>query len=150
MTGRTILVIALVALAALMVYVRAAPSGPEWAVDPEKDGRTGDGRWLLADGGDAPALLLDGSPREVLDALARVASDDGAQVVAWDPENGMATFVHRSAVWGFPDYVSVKAASEAGRTRLSAYSRLRFGKKDFGVNRGRLERWMRRLQIAMA
>lgn len=150
MTGRTILVVALVVVAALMVYVRAAPSGPDWALDPEKEGRSGDGRWLIADGGDEPALLIDGRPREVLDALSRIASDDGAQVVSWDLENGMATFVHRSRVWGFPDYISVKAVPEAGRTRVSAYSRLRFGRKDFGVNRSRLERWMRRLRIALA
>ena len=150
MTGRTILVIALLMVAALMVYVRAAPSGPEWAVDPEREGRTGDGRWLIADGGDAPALLLDARPSEVLDAVASIANDDGAQVIAWDPDNGLATFVHRSRVWGFPDYISVKATREAGRTRLSAYSRLRFGQKDFGVNRARLERWVRRLQVALA
>ena len=146
---RIAIITVLLAIAAIMVWVRAAPSGEEWHVDPEKEGRTGDGRWLVADGGDAPAILLDAEPSEVLDTLARIASDDGAQPLVWRPEAGRATWIHRSAIWGFPDYISVKAVREAGRTRLSAYSRLRFGRKDMGVNRARLERWLTKLDVAL-
>ena len=148
--ARTFLATALIALAAVMVWIRAAPSGPDWHVDPETEGRTGQGRWLVADGGNAPAMLIDAPPAEILDAIAAIARSEGAVPLVWRPEAGRATFIHRSRVWGFPDYVSVKAVREAGRTRLSAYSRLRFGASDFGVNRARLERWLGKLKVAVA
>ena len=146
---RIAVITVLIAVALVMVWVRAAPSGEEWHVDPEKEGSTGDGRWLVADGGDVPSLLIDAEPAVVLDTLARIAAEDGATPLVWRPEAGRATWIHRSRIWGFPDYVSVKAVREAGRTRLSAYSRLRFGRKDMGVNRGRLERWLTKLDVAL-
>ena len=150
---RTLSVLALVSLAALVataVYVRVAPSGSEWHVDPEADGRTGPGRWLLAEGGDAPASRLDAPPERALAAFDAVARATGAERLAWEPEAGRATYVARSRVMGFPDYVSVKASPEAEGSRLSAYSRLRFGQADFGVNRSRLEDWTARTRDALA
>lgn len=137
-------VIALVALASAVAgvaYIRLAPSGPEWHMDPETEGITGPGRWLIADGGDAPALRLPAPPDAALDAFDAVARDAGAERLAWEPEAGRATYVDRSAVMGFPDYVSVKVVPQEEGSLLSAYSRLRFGRDDFGVNRERLEAW---------
>ena len=130
------------ALLAGAAYVRLAPSGPEWHVDPEARGRSGPGRWLVADGGDTPALRLAASPRRVIEAFDAVARDAGAERLAWDPEEGRASYVDRSRIVGFPDYVSVKAVAEEAGARLSAYSRLRFGQDDFGVNRKRLDAWV--------
>ena len=147
----------LASLAALMligalgalVYVRAAPSGEEWHVDPEADGRSGPGRWLVAAGGDAAALRLPVPPADALAAFDAVARSQGADRLVWRPEEGRATYVDRSRMLGFPDYVSVKAAPEGEGARLSAYSRLRFGRDDFGVNRARLEDWTARLRAAL-
>lgn len=136
---------ALVAAIGAAVYVRAAPSGDEWHVDPEVRGTSGPGRFLVADGGDAPALRLDGPPAAALAAFDEAARAEGAERLVWAPDEGRATYVARSRVMGFPDYLSVKAAPEGGGTRLSAYSRLRFGGADFGVNRARLERILARL-----
>ena len=134
------LLLAVAAVGAL-VYVRAAPSGPRWHVDPAVDGRSGPGRWLLADGGDAPALRLPVPPGEALATFDAVALAQGAERLVWTPEEGRATYVVRSRVLGFPDYVSVSVAPEGTDARLSAYSRLRFGRDDLGVNRARLEDW---------
>ena len=140
--------LALAALAAA-AYVRLAPSGAEWHVDPEVAGARGPGRWLVAEGGDAPALRLDAPPAEVFDAFDGVALAAGAERLDWRPEAGLATYVDRSRVMGFPDYVSVKVSPEGGGARLSAYSRLRFGRDDLGVNRARLEDWIGRTETAI-
>ena len=139
----------LVALVGAAAYVRLAPSGEEWHVDPEAEGERGPGRWLLADGGDAPALRLAVPPERALAAFDAVALAAGAERLVWRPEEGRATYVDRSRVVGFPDYVSVRASAEGQATRLSAYSRLRFGSDDFGVNRARLEVWARSLEAAI-
>ena len=152
MTARVLVPLAalLLVVAAALLYVRLAPSGPEWHVDPERDGRTGPGRWLMAEEGDAPALLLSVPPARALEAFDAVALAEGARRLVWAPEDGRATYVDRSRVVGFPDYVSVRVSSEGEGSRLSAYSRLRFGRDDLGVNRARLERWTERLRAALA
>ena len=152
MTGSLLASLAIVALigaVSALAYVRLAPSGEEWHLDPEADGRSGPGRWLVADGGDAPALRLAVPPEAALMAFDEVAREEGAERLVWRPEEGRATYVDRSRVLGFPDYVSVKAAPEGQGTRLSAYSRLRFGRDDLGVNRARLEGWTARLRAAL-
>ena len=49
---------------------------------------------------------------------------------------GRVTYVSRSRWWGFPDYTTIEEAE--GQIRL--FARLRFGRRDFGVNAARLER----------
>jgi uncharacterized protein (DUF1499 family) len=59
----------------------------------------------------------------------------------------MITYVQRSRIIGFPDYITVKAVPmetglpEAG-AGLIVYSRSRYGYGDFGVNRARVEAWL--------
>ena len=150
---RTLSVLALLLVAGVVaagVYVRTAPSGEEWHVDPETDGATGPGRWLIAEGGDASAPRFEAPPERVLAAFDAVARGAGAERLAHDPGSGRATYVARSRVMGFPDYVSVKVSPEGEGSRLSAYSRLRFGREDFGVNRARLEDWTARTRDALS
>ncbi|WP_298804926.1 DUF1499 domain-containing protein [uncultured Lentibacter sp.] len=52
-------------------------------------------------------------------------------------------YVTRSAFWGFPDYTTVRLAGG----RLDIYGRLRFGRSDLGVNRGRILGWLARLKL---
>jgi len=58
----------------------------------------------------------------------------------------MATYVQRSAVFGFPDYISIHATPDGDGSTLSVYSRSRFGHSDLGVNKSRIERWLTELQ----
>ncbi len=58
----------------------------------------------------------------------------------------MITYVQRSRVFGFPDCLTVKAVAiestgEAG-AGLIIWSRARYGRSDFGVNRARVEAWL--------
>ena len=63
-----------------------------------------------------------------------------------DRQNGRATYVQRSAVFGFPDYISVRVEPDDAGSRLSLYSRSRFGHSDLGVNKARVERWLGKLE----
>jgi hypothetical protein len=149
----SIIQVVLVLLAAVVVaavlYVRLAPSGPEWHVDPAAEGTSGPGRWLVAEGGDAPAARLDAPPERALEAFDAVAREAGAERLAWEPGAGQATYIDRSRVMGFPDYISVAVVPDGEGSRLSVYSRLRFGRDDFGVNRARLERWLDATRAAL-
>ena len=57
-------------------------------------------------------------------------------------EDGHVTYVVRSLVFGFPDYVTVWTDKET----IVLYSRLRFGGSDMGVNKKRLETWIHAAQ----
>ena len=51
--------------------------------------------------------------------------------------------VQRSALLHFPDVVTVEFVSLGpDRSSLAIYSRARYGRSDFGVNRQRIERWL--------
>jgi len=52
-------------------------------------------------------------------------------------------YVTRSALWGFPDYATVRI--EGGQ--LEILSRLRFGRSDLGVNQARVRGWLAELQL---
>lgn len=59
-------------------------------------------------------------------------------------------FVQRSAVFHFPDLVSVQfLAHGKGRATLALYSRSVYGRSDFGVNRARSLRWLKLLDGAV-
>jgi len=55
-------------------------------------------------------------------------------------------FVARSRIFRFPDLVDVEVLPlDAGRAALSIYARARYGYRDFGVNRARIDGWLARL-----
>lgn len=121
-------------VATFAAYVRLAP------VDPAKwhDLPTG-----LAPG-DGPGRAVrvvpdDGDTLERLDAIIR--DTPRTTVLAGSVDEGMITYITRSALWGFPDYTTV--ARQGGQIVL--YGRLRFGKSDMGVNAKRLDGWLARL-----
>ncbi|MFC7290121.1 DUF1499 domain-containing protein [Hirschia litorea] len=49
----------------------------------------------------------------------------------------------KTPLMGFPDFISVKFINlEEGKSTLAIYSRSKYGRKDFGVNRKRIELWV--------
>lgn len=136
------------------VYVRVAPNDPgRWHVDPvavappDYPGavlmRPGEG------GRDSPRFAMDADA--LMAAFDRVARDTPrVSVLAGSVEDRHATYIARSALFGFPDYISVRALPDAGGdgARLAVYSRLRFGYDDLGVNAQRLDDWLGRIGAA--
>ncbi len=95
---------------------------------------------------DVETRLYPESPRALLvrfDAIAR--AQPRTRVVAGDPDSLMITYVQRSRVFGFPDYLTVKAVATEGGAGLIIWSRARYGRGDFGVNRARVEAWLAEL-----
>lgn len=131
----TVIVLGLLAVLALGAYVRLAPSDPaHWHVLPDgvEEG-TGDGYALRR---------IEATP-ETLAALDEIArATPRTTVLAGSVEDGMVTYVTRSALMGFPDYTTVSLTDGT----LTLYARLRFGQSDLGVNAARLEAWLTALE----
>ncbi|RMF35138.1 MAG: DUF1499 domain-containing protein [Alphaproteobacteria bacterium] len=67
--------------------------------------------------------------------------------IAGEPSDLWMTYVQRTEVLKFPDYISVRIIPlEDGRSTLSIFSRARFGYGDMGVNRKRVEDWLAALR----
>lgn len=115
----------------IAVAARVAPSDPQdWHQMPEAvtDRDLEGGAMRVVGAGE------DGLSR--LDAIIR--AEDRTEVLAGSVDEGMITYVTRSRVFGFPDYVTIRRADK----QIEIYSRLRFGKSDMGVNAQRLDRWL--------
>ena len=144
-----IAVILVIAFVALAVTMRGVSDEAEmWHVDPattERTGRPND--YLAAPDGttQAPTDRLF-APREMaktdllylFDALVRPQAD----VLAGSVDEGHITYVQRSAVLGFPDYITVKTVETEKGAGLIIWSRSRFGYSDLGVNKKRIDGWL--------
>lgn len=135
------LVLVVVALGA---WVRLAPvDAAHWHVDPlttptptsPNYARIGPG---VLTGPDLPALAA--AAHRVMSGMPRT------RLIAGSVQLGWMTYETRSALWGFPDYTSIRIISSAdGRATLVALARSRFGYSDAGVNSTRLETLYARL-----
>lgn len=117
-----------------MAFIRLAPSDPN--------------RWHVAPKGDADKDLEGGvvrvvetGPHGLTKFNAVVQADARTRTLAGSTDEGMITYVSRTKVMGFPDYTT---AQQDGDT-LRIYGRLRFGRSDFGVNRSRVDGWLKRI-----
>ena len=131
---RGLAVAVVLAVAGVAGYIRLAPSDPV--------------HWHVALTFDADRAFDNGVQRVVEtgpDGLARLAAVAAAAprtaLLAGSVGEGRMTWVVRSRLWGFPDYVT----AEQDGDRLKLYSRSRFGRSDFGVNRDRAELWLAQL-----
>lgn len=144
--GTLLFVLALLILG-LGIFVRLAPSNPsQWHLDPGAVSVPKKPNFDLMrpqDGSRAPAQFSE-PPEALLQRLNAVAlAEPRVSVLAGSPAEGQITYIARSALWGFPDYVSVKAVDDgAGGSQLLAFSRARFGYSDMGVNGKRMTAWL--------
>lgn len=130
-----VLWILLAAVVVAMGYVRLAPSDTvRWhgplEVSADRDLPTGVERVIAA----GPETLAR------LDALIRATPR--TQVLAGTVQDGLITYVTRSRVFGFPDYTTVQQVDDT----IRILGRLRFGQSDLGVNKARVDGWIRALQ----
>lgn len=118
-------------IVALLAYIRLAPSETtRWHAEPEvsQDEVLPGGVKRIVQAGE-----------NTLAAFATIAlQDTKTQQLAGSVESGMITFVSRSKAIGFPDYTTVHQVGD----QLKIYGRLRFGRRDFGVNAARVDGWI--------
>ena len=105
-----------------------------------------EGYCALAEAAPSPVFAL--SADQLTAYWAETIIDEPRLVqIAAEPEQRRSVWLQRSAVFGFPDLVTVEFVALApDRSSLALYSRARYGRSDFGVNRGRVLRWLSRLQ----
>ncbi len=148
-----LVLVAIAAVAVAQAAVRLAPSDPgAWHVDPAVVERPGfPGHFLVRpEDGDSTGPVFAEDPAAVLAAFDAVAlSTPRTQRLVGAVADGHVTYLSRSALWGFPDYISVRAVPAEGGTRLLIFSRLRFGSSDLGVNRARVEQWLAATQARL-
>ena len=95
---------------------------------------------------DSPVLdvsveQLRGRWREVLAVQPHV------ELLAEDEEGQQLDYVQRSARFRFPDIITVRFISvPPSKSTLAIYSRAVYGKSDFGMNRKRIEAWLKNLR----
>jgi len=66
---------------------------------------------------------------------------------AEEPAQNRLVVIQHTPLLRFPDIVTVEfVALDPHRSSVALYSRARYGKLDFGVNRRRVETWLARLQ----
>ena len=127
------------------IWVRIAPSSPaNWHVDPEVvEKKLRQKRYFMHDGQDVDSLIFDLDPldlAEKVDSIAR--SQPKVTVLEGSAKSGNVTYVQRTKLIAYPDYISIKISPEiAGKSRLTIYSRSRFGYFDYGVNKARVKAW---------
>lgn len=146
-----LVVIGIVGVGAAAVGMRMIGSDTAlWHVDPATAERTGSPNdYLVASDGttaaetDVTGPVLGIPPKEHLflfDSVAR--NSDRVTVLAGSVDDLHITYVQRSLVIGFPDYITVKAIPVGDGSALIIYSRSRYGYSDMGVNKDRIDQWL--------
>ncbi len=138
-----------------LAYVRFAPLNAEqWHQDPMTAPTPATpNSWRIAAPGQDPGAAGQASPvyrasaGELLAAFEKVAlSKPHTEKLAGSAADGFVTFVQRTPLVRYPDYISVRAVDLGdGTSALSVLSRSRFGKSDLGVNKARMEEWLKEL-----
>ncbi|MBL4627430.1 MAG: DUF1499 domain-containing protein [Roseicyclus sp.] len=135
-----LIILAIIAIAAT-VFVRVAPvDAADWHVDPEDVTAPGSRNFALLAG--AEALRIDAPALSVAGRVQAIAEAEGAQVLAGSVAEGHVTYIVRTRLMGFPDFISIRLVPEDEMTRLHIFSRSRYGESDFGVNTARVQRWL--------
>ena len=132
---------------------KADVKADEWHVDPTTAPPTGNPNWYRLtpdsvpadrDGqrdGSAPVFAVDAATlAAAFDAVA--LGDERVEVIAGSATDGFVTYMQRSALFGFPDFVSVKFLDVEGGSSLSIFARAQFGKSDLNVNEQRVNTWV--------
>ncbi|MCR9086724.1 MAG: DUF1499 domain-containing protein [Rhodobacteraceae bacterium] len=148
--GLSLVFVVLAALICFAAYVRLAPSDPAvWQVDPltVQPPTTPNFDLVRPEDGSRSDEVFAMTPQELLERFNEIVlATPRVRVLAGSVSDGFTTYIARSAFWGFPDYISVKAVPAEGGARLAAFSRARFGQSDLGVNAARMEGWMQQLR----
>ena len=127
---------------ALQAAVRLAPlDAQRWHVDPFAAEEPKEGGVLIH-------RTTAQSEADVMRRLTAVAGGEPRTKRIAGKEDGLwQTYQSRSLLWGFPDYTTIRTRTVEGGTEIAFLARLRFGRKDFGVNARRVEAWIKAAEL---
>lgn len=146
--------VTLVSLAILgWLWVNFMPVGKErWDIDPSTVSRSSSPNdFLVAPAGTTKANanetspVFEMTPEVLLDRFAGVVLAEPKTRELSEPGSAIRTFVQRTPLVGFPDYVTAKAVPNGEGASLIIYSRSQYGHSDLGVNEQRIRSWMDKL-----
>lgn len=136
--------IIVIALVALVAYVRIAPIEPaRWHVQAEgqKLGKTQAANSYIWR---AP---VEGDGAETLAKLDRaIMQTPRTEVVAGSLAEGQVTYVTRTKLMGYPDFTTIGVYGAVPRY-VEVYGRSRFGRSDLGVNAKRVNGWLAQIEV---
>lgn len=142
----------LLAAAFAAIWVRVSPNpAADWAVNPLVTGRPGmeNGYLIRPEGGDQAAPVYPMSAADLARKINAIALNwPRTRLLAGSPARGEMTYITRSRIWGFPDFTSVKILPMDTGSSFAAFARARFGKSDLGVNKARLQAWLKELSAS--
>jgi uncharacterized protein (DUF1499 family) len=137
------LYIAVFSAALVFVYIRFVPTNASALHnDPATAHSTGRPNAYRLKGGHAPVFEL---PAAKLAKLVDDFSLSQPRVmrIAGSIDEMMITYVQRSLIMGYPDYITIKVIPlDNGQSKLEVFSRSRFGHSDLGVNKRRIDHWI--------
>jgi uncharacterized protein (DUF1499 family) len=148
----TVTAIALAILVAgFALWVRFAPDDSYVNAEPlEAPGTGNPNSWRVGPEGSGPQPLdattpaYSGSPAYLaatFDAFAM--AQPRVKRLSVTDDDLCVTYIQRSRIMGFPDYFSIRFLDLGnGKSGVAAFSRARYGRNDFGVNRARVENWL--------
>lgn len=131
-----------IAFAVFAVYVRLAPDEPaRWHVDPATVEDSGAQNQFIVgldrDDANMASPVYDRSPEQLMaDFGDAILAEPHTSVLS--EADGVVTYIQRSAIFAFPDYISVRAVDVEGGSALHVFSRSRYGSNDLGVNAARV------------
>ena len=95
----------------------------------------------------APVFPMDAQTLE--DNFADIALGE-PRVVRLPSADGQRDFVQRSALLRFPDTITFEAIDLGdGKSTCAIYSRSAIGHSDLGVNKKRIDAWVKKLEAAL-
>ncbi len=155
-----VFLVLLLLVAGALLFVRFATHDPAlWHADPLTAPTPGTpNSWRVVPPGQSPGAagqvspIYRATPAELMAAFDRIAlSKPDTERLAGSVDDGFVTYVQRTPLVKYPDYISVKAIDIGeGKSALAILSRSRFGKSDLGVNKARITEWLAGLEDLVA
>lgn len=143
-------IVAVVVLLVLLfaVWVRVAPTdAAQWHRMPDSIPQSGSETGLNSH----IAVVRTADQTKIDRLFEAMGSTDRTVIIAGSREDHLVTYETRSKLMGYPDYTTVRldrVAGEAPIWEIVLYARSRFGKGDMGVNKKRVDGWLRQAGLS--
>ena len=143
-----VLLICLLICFLLFTYIRFSKVDQSiWHLDPDSITYINANNSFLLNHKNKGAETFNIGANALFNNLNDIILNDNCEKVFGDINLGLITYVCRSKVFGFPDYISISVKKlDFNKSSISVFSRSRFGRYDFGKNKQRIQKWLTELK----